>query len=80
MWTSGLPVLNYTHAVDMVNAATEVQAFMENSKMQKESRGEFCFGIRIGIHTGPVVAGIAGIKKYSYDIWGDTINIASRME
>ena len=49
-------------------------------KKEKEERGEIPFELRIGIHTGRVVAGIVGVKKFQYDIWGDTVNLAARME
>jgi adenylate cyclase len=76
----GLPVLNQTHAKDIILAAIEIQGFMRARKKEKEDKEEFAFDMRIGIHTGPVVTGIVGVRKFQYDIWGDTVNVAARME
>ena len=80
MCAGGLPVANTTHAYDMVSAAVEIQQFMQRHLQKNKVHGKQPFETRIGVHTGPVVAGIAGDKKFAYDIWGNTVNVASRME
>ncbi|PJZ52797.1 hypothetical protein CH380_13710 [Leptospira adleri] len=77
MCASGLPKASPSHAVDLVNAAWDIQNFMNGLKA---SKGDAAWELRIGINSGPVMAGIVGRRKFAYDVWGDTVNLASRLE
>ncbi len=80
MCCSGLSGKHPKAAEDMVKAAMEIQEFLYDYKADRQSNSLPFFEARIGIHTGTVVSGVVGSKKFAYDIWGDSVNVASRME
>ena len=80
MCAGGLPNGGGSQLRDMVNAAREMQQWLTEWSEQKHAEGLPRFEARIGIHRGPVVAGVVGSKKFAFDIWGDTVNIAARVE
>lgn len=80
MCVSGLYTRGENHIHRMIHAALEIQQFMEQRKASRLAEGNFFFEARLGIHTGPVVAGIIGEKRYAFDVWGDTVNVAQQME
>jgi class 3 adenylate cyclase/tetratricopeptide (TPR) repeat protein len=80
MCAGGIPIPNDEHPVKMVQAGLEIREYIRKRNDVRVSVGLPPWELRIGIHVGPIVAGVVGRKKYAYDIWGSTVNIASRME
>jgi class 3 adenylate cyclase len=80
MCAGGLPEANRTHPLDVCLAALEIQNFMRRRHRDRQAQNLPMWELRVGLHTGPVMAGVIGKSKFAYDVWGRTANLASRLE
>ena len=80
MCAGGLPTANTTNAIDAVGAAIEIREWINTWNSNRESKGLDTWPARLGLHTGELIAGVVGTKKFAYDVWGDAVNLAARME
>lgn len=80
MCVGGLPVIDKQHPIKVILAALEIQNFMKYQNLEEIKEGKDVWQLRLGIHTGGLIAGVVGQKKFAYDVWGDTVNIAARIE
>jgi class 3 adenylate cyclase len=80
MCVGGIPMENKTNPIDAVRAGLAMQDYMAKIRQERLAKGQEVWELRVGIHTGSLVAGVVGRKKFAYDVWGDTVNLASRLE
>ena len=80
MCAAGIPTPSEDHAIKAVSAALAIQQYISENNRRRKERGAVLWELRIGIHSGPIVAGVVGRKKFAYDIWGNTVNVAARLE
>ena len=80
MAAGGVPIRNKSNPIDAVLAALEINRYVLAEAKEKEAKGAYGWPLRIGVHTGEIIAGVIGTKRFAYDIWGDAVNVANRME